>query len=254
MIAHANRVVLSRRRKFLAAAVLAISLDFTGQVASAQQSEQEVVQHGRELANLLCKRCHAISGPGPSPRKAAPPFSTLIGKLTFEGLADQLLEGLRLGHKPMPPWEFSERQALNLLVYIDSVSATPAAASAKADRELQIAGEHQDAALDYRTYCASCHGSSATGQGSFSKELKVPAPSLVDLRQRYDGEFPRSRLFKIIDGSIEKFRHRQRDMPLMGEWFAFLAKHRDNQSDSTSRKSARQRIHALLDYLESLQK
>lgn len=78
---------------------------------------------GQELAQLLCQRCHAIAGPGPGPEEKSPPFSTLMAKLTLEGVADQLLEGLPMGHDPMPKWQFSERQVEDLLFYIYSVSA-----------------------------------------------------------------------------------------------------------------------------------
>ncbi len=80
------------------------------------------VMRGKELAQLLCMRCHAIAGPGPGPEVKSPPFSTLMAKLTLEGVADQLLEGLPMGHDPMPKWQFSEQQAEDLLFYIDSVS------------------------------------------------------------------------------------------------------------------------------------
>lgn len=80
------------------------------------------VVRGKELAQLLCQRCHAIAGPGPGKEEKSPPFSTLIAKLTLEGVADQLLEGLPLGHDPMPKWQFSEQQAEDLLFYIDSVT------------------------------------------------------------------------------------------------------------------------------------
>ncbi len=81
------------------------------------------VMRGKELAQLLCTRCHAIAGPGPGPEAKSPPFSTLMAKLTLEGVADQLLEGLPMGHDPMPRWQFSEQQVEDLLFYIDSVSA-----------------------------------------------------------------------------------------------------------------------------------
>ena len=81
------------------------------------------VQRGKELAQLLCQRCHAIAGPGPGREEKSPPFSTLIDRLTLEGLADQILVGLPLGHEPMPKWQFSEQQAEDLLFYIDSVTA-----------------------------------------------------------------------------------------------------------------------------------
>ncbi len=95
-----------------------------GQGSARADEEAASVQRGKELAQLLCTRCHAIEGPGPGTEEKSPPFSTLVPNLTLEGVADQLLEGLPLGHDPMPKWEFSEQQAIDLLLYIESVSAT----------------------------------------------------------------------------------------------------------------------------------
>ncbi len=81
----------------------------------------ESIKRGLELAQLLCMKCHAITGPGPGPEEKSPPFATLVDRLTIEGVADQLLEGLPLGHEPMPPWEFSEQQAEDLLLYIEYI-------------------------------------------------------------------------------------------------------------------------------------
>lgn len=94
------------------------------QTPARGDEEMAAIQRGKELAQLLCMRCHAIEGPGPGEEEKSPPFSTLVPKLTLEGVADQLLEGLSLGHEPMPTWEFSEQQALDLLLYIESVKAT----------------------------------------------------------------------------------------------------------------------------------
>jgi mono/diheme cytochrome c family protein len=85
------------------------------------QDDMASIKRGLEMAQLLCMRCHAISGPGPGPNEKSPPFSTLVDKLTLEGVADQILEGLPLGHEPMPQWEFSEQQAEDLLLYIEYI-------------------------------------------------------------------------------------------------------------------------------------
>ena len=95
-----------------------------GKGPARADEEAATILRGKELAQLLCKRCHAIEGPGPGTEEKSPPFSTLVPNLTLEGVADQLLEGLPLGHDPMPKWEFSEQQAIDLLLYIESVSAT----------------------------------------------------------------------------------------------------------------------------------
>ncbi len=89
--------------------------------AADDQENTASIKRGHELAQLLCMRCHAITGTLPGPEEKAPPFATLVEKLTIEGVADQLLEGLPLGHDPMPQWEFSEQQAEDLLLYIDYI-------------------------------------------------------------------------------------------------------------------------------------
>ena len=62
------------------------------------------------------------AGQVPGAEEKSPPFSTLVSTLTLEGIADQLLEGLPMGHDPMPKWQFSEQQVEDLLFYIESVS------------------------------------------------------------------------------------------------------------------------------------
>ncbi len=94
-----------------------------GQMPARAEEDQAYIKRGQELAQLLCIRCHAIAGPGPGTEEKSPPFSTLVSKLTLEGIADQLLVGLPLGHEPMPKWQFSEQQVEDLLFYIESVSA-----------------------------------------------------------------------------------------------------------------------------------
>lgn len=93
-----------------------------GQMPAHAEDDLAYIKRGQELAQLLCARCHAIAGPGPGAEKKSPPFSTLVSTLTLEGIADQLLEGLPLGHEPMPQWQFSEQQVDDLLFYIESVS------------------------------------------------------------------------------------------------------------------------------------
>lgn len=90
-------------------------------LSPAYADDTASIKRGMEMAQLLCMRCHAITGPGPGPDEKSPPFSTLMDKLTLEGVADQILEGLPLGHEPMPKWEFSEQQAEDLLLFIEYI-------------------------------------------------------------------------------------------------------------------------------------
>ena len=86
------------------------------------QSDENSIQSGRELAQLLCARCHALSGEGDSPNTVAPPFRTLLAKLTLEGIEDELTEGISLGHQPMPEWQFSSQQVYDLTSFISSIA------------------------------------------------------------------------------------------------------------------------------------
>jgi len=83
-------------------------------------SSQELAsqQRGKDLAILVCDRCHAISTTGNSPNPKAPPFRQLVEKLSAEGLGEQLDVALSMGHAPMPPWKLSPGQATDLLTYI----------------------------------------------------------------------------------------------------------------------------------------
>lgn len=79
-------------------------------------------QRGRDIAVLVCAQCHAVRKTGKSPRTGAPPFRTLIGKFTEEGMREQLDLALSLEHKPMPPWKFSSEQVNDLMAYLVQLS------------------------------------------------------------------------------------------------------------------------------------
>ena len=110
------------RRPTITAAMAVLLLAAASPAAAQDDDLDDAVQRGRELAVLLCQRCHDIAGPGPSPNRLAPPFPTLIERLTMEGVADEIQEGLALGHEPMPPWTFSPQQVEDLLSYLYSIS------------------------------------------------------------------------------------------------------------------------------------
>ena len=76
---------------------------------------------GKALAELVCIRCHAVGPTGSSPNPKSPPFRTLLARLTIEGLMDEIDEGLPMGHRPMPPWNFSQEQKADLVNYIISL-------------------------------------------------------------------------------------------------------------------------------------
>jgi mono/diheme cytochrome c family protein len=78
---------------------------------------------GREAAEKLCARCHAIAGPGPSPEPAAPPFSRFHKTQPPEDLT-AVFEGNRLAQHSaveMPQFSFTREQIDDLLAYMRSL-------------------------------------------------------------------------------------------------------------------------------------
>ncbi len=104
--------------------------------------------------------------------------------------------------------------------------------------------------LLYHTYCASCHGAEADGQGPVAAALRTPPPNLTLLAERWGRPLPRDAIAAFIDGRREIAAHGSRDMPVWGERFA-----EEEPTDAREpRPDARPGIGALLDYLESIQR
>ena len=105
---------------------------------------------------------------------------------------------------------------------------------------------------DFRTYCAACHGVSARGDGTIAEFLTIVAPDLTHLRKLNAGIFPRERMTEVIDGRAEVKVHGARDMPVWGDWFE-----KEAAGPDTTRQAreiiVRERINALVNYLESIQ-
>jgi mono/diheme cytochrome c family protein len=80
------------------------------------------VERGRQLAEAMCARCHAIGPEGASPNPNSPPFREMFERLPQEGIEDTLLEGILMGHPPMPKIEFTNEQAGDLIAYMYSVA------------------------------------------------------------------------------------------------------------------------------------
>lgn len=100
-------------------------------------------------------------------------------------------------------------------------------------------------------YCATCHGTSATGDGPMSPSLVVPPTNLTTLASTNDGVFPTARVVMRIDGRDPLVSHGSA-MPIYGDFFEgtdVAIKAETGQPILTS-----QPIVDLLAYLESIQK
>lgn len=104
---------------------------------------------------------------------------------------------------------------------------------------------------DFMNYCAACHGVEGKGDGTVAEFLTISAADLTQMSLKNSGMFPRQRAIEVIDGRAQVSVHGERDMPVWGDWFKFEAD--SDGAGAKTEKVVRERITALVDYLESIQ-
>jgi mono/diheme cytochrome c family protein len=112
------------------------------------------------------------------------------------------------------------------------------------DAEPQL--QRYSGSADYQTYCASCHGAEARGDGVIAKSLKKRPADLTQLTKGNNGAFPEEKVFKTIDGRQPGSAHSDSDMPAWGDVFA-------KSSESAGAENAAARIDVLVKYIQTLQ-
>jgi nucleotide-binding universal stress UspA family protein len=98
----------------------------------------------------------------------------------------------------------------------------------------------------FRTYCATCHGPAARGDGPLASSMTRKPPDLTELARRNGGAFPSELAFRTIDGKNPVRGHGGPDMPVWGDAFA-------RSRDGGDENKVKQMIQSLVDYLESIQ-
>jgi mono/diheme cytochrome c family protein len=98
----------------------------------------------------------------------------------------------------------------------------------------------------FRTYCASCHGVTARGDGPLAQAMTRRPANLIEIAKRNGGEFPPSLVFRTIDGKNPVRGHGGPDMPVWGDAFA-------RSRRGTDPEQVKHMIDSLVDYLESIQ-
>jgi len=96
----------------------------------------------------------------------------------------------------------------------------------------------------YKSYCASCHGKDAKGDGPAAPALKAALPDLTTLAKRNDGKYPALRVTSILRGKEALVAHGDQEMPVWGPVLRGV---------SSSEAIVDLRISNLNKYLESLQ-
>lgn len=98
----------------------------------------------------------------------------------------------------------------------------------------------------FTTYCASCHGTSARGDGPVASSLRVRPTDLTQFAAKNGGVFPAARTGRIIDGR-DVGAHGNPDMPVWGRVF------RSSQGPGAADAQTKARVAAIVRYLESIQ-
>jgi mono/diheme cytochrome c family protein len=97
----------------------------------------------------------------------------------------------------------------------------------------------------FKSYCASCHGPSAKGDGPAAAALKSAPSDLTLLTKGNSGKFPSERVMSILRGQATVTAHGNRDMPVWGPVFWHISQGHESE--------VQQRIVNLTRYIESLQ-
>lgn len=92
------------------------------------EADDMTVAHGREIAQKNCSTCHAIDNEMASPNSNAPPLLSILMRYDSERLAEDFVEGTRVGHDEMPHFTFTVREADALVAYLKDIERTPRAA------------------------------------------------------------------------------------------------------------------------------
>ena len=130
--------------------------------------------------------------------------------------------------------------ALVSSIVLTGVDATTVADQVKPPRVDYTSGVYL-----YRTFCASCHGESAKGDGPVAALLSTRPPDLTAIAARAGGRFPRTEVSTAIDGRRGVRGHGSAEMPVWGDVLKVTEGHDD--------AIVKRRIDALVMHLESLQ-
>jgi len=97
----------------------------------------------------------------------------------------------------------------------------------------------------YMSYCASCHGKDAKGNGPAAPALKTAPPDLTGLAKRNWGKYPTDRVDSILRGKEVLVSHGDQEMPVWGPVFRSVSGAHEGVVDL--------RVTNLNNYLASLQ-
>ena len=97
----------------------------------------------------------------------------------------------------------------------------------------------------FTSYCASCHGRDAKGDGPAASALKSAPADLTALARKNGGKYPADRVTSVLRGQASLVPHGDQEMPVWGPVFWRMSQGHEVE--------VQQRIANLNRYIESLQ-
>lgn len=85
------------------------------------QDQTSRIDAGRDIADRLCARCHAVGAEDESPHDEAPPFRTLSDRWPVSHLEEALAEGITVGHSDMPEFVLEPDEIASFIAYLESL-------------------------------------------------------------------------------------------------------------------------------------
>lgn len=108
--------------------------------------------------------------------------------------------------------------------------------------------------LQFRQYCAQCHGMDATGDGPVAGALKKKPANLTLLAKNNGGVFPAQEVRDFIDGTKTAEGHGTREMPIWG--YAFMYRQgalTGSGAPPLTQEQVNAKIQMLVNYVKSIQ-
>jgi cytochrome c len=99
----------------------ALILLFALAPAAWAEDRSDRIEAGRDIADRLCARCHAVGAEGESPHDEAPPFRTFAEKWPVDHLGEALAEGITVGHPDMPEFVLEPDEIDAFIAYLESL-------------------------------------------------------------------------------------------------------------------------------------
>lgn len=120
--------------------------------------------------------------------------------------------------------------------------------------ELSPTGQITSGQLDFRQYCAQCHGKDGTGDGPVAAALKKKPANLTLLARNNGGVFPAPEVSDFIDGSKVAEGHGTREMPIWGYAFMYRqSSHTGPGGAPLTEAEVKHKIARLVEYVKSIQ-